>query len=498
MNRGEFSVNGGSNFGSAAVLVLALTSACGCKPPPAAAPVSDSGNAVGGLEQVAPTQSAVSPPAAAANPAAAAPHDIELPDDPVELSRLSNEVHREKIRLIASVQDLATAQAVAGTFPAVNERHRLIEEKLGNRLLSAAMKQQLERDFKAERDQLLGEYSKEYVRVAFIPGAWEHMHPELAPLADMTVIPQDAQGLNREAVRMLTESLNILRQVTDVNKALELSPRYRVATCRIGSVLGRLHVALGGGNREMQSPQVRELRRLREEELRRLGAIDGAHAALERGQRPTAVAISQPAAPANQSETDRIVGELKSQDQRRVTNALNPLQETTPAAGHEAIGAEALRLLDYESLRLSAAEAIRRGWFSSQQIPQIREAMGRQQDRGVAYMLAEGISRTPNLDTENIEFLARLFDENPGKAVAVLRNVGPAAQAAIFPYANSPSEEVRQCVCEALRDIGLDESLPTLQTLTQDPHPGVVSKAKEAIREIGRPVSERTHLRQRQ
>jgi hypothetical protein len=440
-----------------------------------------------------------SPAANSAPPVAAPAPADDLPDDPVELSRLSNEIHREKIRLIASVQDLETAKAVCGTFPAVNERHRSIEEKLGNRLLSADMKQQLERDFKAERDQLRGEYAKEYVRVVFIPGAWEHMHPELAPLADMTVIPQDAPGLEREAVRMLAESLAILRQVTDVNKALELSPRYRVATCRIGSVLGRLHAALGGGVQERQTPQIRELRRLREEEERRLGMIHGALAALQHGRPPTTDTLgSQVAANPQASQSDRIVQELRSQDQRQIVNTLNPLPETIHAADHEAIGAEVIRLFDFEPVAGSALEAIKRGWFSPSQIPELKAAIPKFKDRNLHYIVYEGISRVPSLDRENIEFLASLFNENPGIAVSVLRNVGPPAQPVIFPYATSTSVEVRQCVCEALKDIGLEESLPTLEKLAEDSHPGVASKAKEAIREIGRPVGERTHLRKRQ
>ncbi len=148
------------NGGRAAALIVTLALA-GCKPPPPpGTPPSAGGKAAGGLEQANPVQVAADSPAANSAPPVAAPAPADdLPDDPVELTRLSNEIHREKIRLIASVQDLETAKAVCGTFPAVNERHRSIEEKLGNRLLSADMKQQLERDFKAERDQLRGEYA---------------------------------------------------------------------------------------------------------------------------------------------------------------------------------------------------------------------------------------------------------------------------------------------------------------------------------------------------
>jgi HEAT repeat protein len=485
--------------------ILIAAAACGllcsgCKPPTAAAPAPANHNAVGGLEPATPVQPAANHSATSGAAAAAAAPVDNFPDNPVELSKLSSDVHREKIRLIGTVQDLASAKAVSGTFPALDERHRRIEEKLGNRLLTEEVKQQLQRDFQAERDQLRGDYANEYVRVAFIPGAWEHMHPELAPLADMTEIPQDAQGLNREAVRLLTESLDILRQVTDVNKALELSPRYRVATCRIGPILGRLNTALGGsGIREVQSPQVQELRRQRDEEMNRLRMIHGAPVALEHGQRPVAgpVATQVTAAP-QQSQSDRIVLELRSQDQRQIINTLNQLPETLPAASHEAIGAEVIRLFDFEPVAGTALEAIKRGWFSPSQIAELKAAIPKFKDRNLHYILYEGISRTPNLDRENIDFLATLFNEEPGKAVSVLRNVGPAAQPAIFPYATSTSVEVRQCVCEALKDIGLAESLPTLEKLAQDPHPGVVSKAKEAIREIGRPISERTHLRQRQ
>ena len=479
---------------------LTLAFICGCKPPPPMQQSPAGGSAAGTLEQASAPQTAANVPATNAAGAAAAPAPVDdLPDDPVELSRLSNEAHREKIRLIASVQDLDSAKAVSSTFPAVDARHRRIEKKLGSRLLSDELKLQLERDFKAERDQLLGEYSKEYVRVAFIPGAWEHMHPELTPLADMTVIPQDAAGLEREATRLLNDSLAILRQVTDANKALELSPRYRVATCRLGPILSRLHVALGGGVNERQPPQVQALRRQRDEELRRLLSVHGAGDALSHGERPTPIAsIPRIAANPQQSDADRVIAALRSQDRVQITNTLNLLPDTFPAAEHEAIGAEVIRLFEFEPLAANALESIKRGWFSPSQIPQLKEAIPRFKPTNLHYVVYEGISRTPSLDRENIDFLASLYDENPGIAVSVLRNVGPAAQESIFPYASSSKVEVRQCVCEALKDIGLEASLPTLEKLSQDSHPGVSSKAKEAIREIGRPVSERTHLRQRQ
>jgi hypothetical protein len=487
---------------SAAALALSLL-VVGCKPPPATNAAPSAGPPVGGLEPAGSTLPAEStPPSVTGNAAAsanvAAPPEA-LPDDPLELARLSVEAHAEKVRLISTVKDLETAKAVSGTFPAVDTRHRLLEEKLGSRLLTEEVEQQIDQQYKAQRDQLQKDYAREYVRVAFIPGAWEHMHPELAPFADMTVIGQDAASLEREVVRMLTESILLMRQVTDIDKALELSPRYRVATCRIGSVLSRLNVASGGsGIREIQPPQVTALRKQSEEERKRFLPMHGVYHALRYGERPAAA----PAAPnvagrADRSAIDQLVGELRSQDRSRIINALNRLPETTPDPAHEAIATETLRLFAFEPVRGSAVETIKRGWFSPSQIPQIREAMPTLEDRGYRYMLAEGISRTPNLAQEDIEFLATLFDEEPGKAVSVLRNVGPAAETVAHQYADSAKVEVRKCVCELLKDIGSEASLPVLQKLTQDSDRGVVAKAQEAIREIGKPIDQRPHLRDR-
>ena len=509
---------------SAGLLLAVVT---GCQPPPPTAPApaggltavpADANNAAQQPPEAnpataaappAPTQSAQpasTPPATTQSPPvhrtanlASPPPAEALPDDPLELARLAVEAHAEKVRLISTVHDLETAKAVSGTFPAVDTRHRLLEEKLGSRLLSDEVKRQLDEQFKARRDELQKDYAREYVRVAFIPGAWEHMHPELTPFADMTVIGPDAASLEREAGRMLTESIRLMQQAGDVEKALELSPRYRVATCRLGPVLGRLNVASGGsGIREIQPPQVTALRRRREQEERRFLSLPGVYHALRYGERKPQVGggpviAANPAA----AQTDQIVADLRSQDRTRIINALNRLPHTSPDPAHAVIAAEVLPLLEFEPVRGSAAETIKRGWFSPSQIPEICSAISKLEDRGFRYMLAEGIARTPDLDADNIAFLATLFDEDPGRAVSVLRIVGPASETVAHQYALSPKVDVRKCVCELLKDIGSEASLSVLQKLTQDTDRGVSAKAQEAIREIGKPLNQRPHLRDR-
>jgi hypothetical protein len=187
----------------------------------------------------------------------------------------------------------------------------------------------------------------------------------------------------------------------------------------------------------------------------------------------------------------------RSQDRTRIINALNRLPHTSPDPAHATIAAEVLPLLEFEPVRGSAAETIKRGWFSPRQIPEIRAAISKLEDRGYRYMLAEGIARTPDLDADNIAFLATLFDEEPGQAVSVLRIVGPASETVAHEYALSPKVDVRKCVCELLKDIGSEASIPVLQKLSQDTDRGVSAKAQEAIREIGKPIDQRPHLRDR-
>ena len=55
----------------------------------------------------------------------------------------------------------------------------------------------------------------------------------------------------------------------------------------------------------------------------------------------------------------------------------------------------------------------------------------------------------------------------------------------------------RVAVCEVLRDIGTEASLPTLQGLTEVGDRGVADKAREAIREIGKPADQRPYPRDR-
>jgi hypothetical protein len=495
-----------------AVLVLfgfVLVVSTGCQPAPPGAPAPQ---AAAPLAAPPPPPSVIPPAApppqaAAANNAPAAnafAPGAALPDDPVEIARQSLAALREKVQLISSVHDLDSAKAVAGTFPAASARHRQLSDKLGNRLLTDDVRQQIETEIKPEEQELGTSWAKEYHRVAFIPGAWENMHPELMPYADMTVLPEDADGLEREAVRMLTQAIELSRQVTDANKAAEVSPRYRVATCRLSPVLTKLNLARGGsGAREVHSDQIRGLRLAFDAERKRASAIEGAYAALVHGEQSPAGGTAAAAANRTPSsglpaEIDQILGELRSAEIPRIRNGVIRLGGMKPGPGREAVGAELLKLLEFEPVRGSAVEAMKQGWLGLDQIPELRDALGRLQDRGLRYSLAEGMSRIDGLDQESIAFLATIFDESPGDAVRVLRNLGPAAEPVVHPYAASPSAEVRKAVCEVLRDIGTEASLTTLQGLTEDGDRGVADKAREAIREIGKPTSQRPYLRDRQ
>jgi hypothetical protein len=488
---------------SAAALVsmeLVLAICGGCQPASRPAPAPQ----IGGPPAAPPPPGVVqgSAPAAATATPAAVPA-LAVPEDPVELARLSLAALAEKVRLIASVHDLDSARAVSREFPAVDARHRQLSEKLGNRLLSEEARQQIDAEFGPQERELGAAWAKEYHRVAFIPGAWEYMHPQLTPFADLTVMPQDPEGLEREATRMLTTAIDLLRQATDANQALEVSPRYRVSTCRLSSVLTKLSAARGGtGVREVLSPQIVALRRVFDDERKRMGAVAGAHDALLYGEPPSpggsgAASLAQSFLGGKPSATDQVLQDLRSGEVPRVRNAVVLLGGMQPGGDREAIGAELIKLLDFEPARGSAVEALKHGWFARNQIPQIRDAMARQEDRGYRYSLAEGISRTADPEPQTIEFLARLFAESPGDAVRVLRNVGPAAEPVAQQYAGHPQVEVRIAVCELLRDIGTEASLPTLQKLAQDPDRGVADKAQEAVREIGKPLNQRPHLRDR-
>lgn len=425
---------------------------------------------------------------------------VDLPDDPLELARASLEALAEKVRLISLVQDLETAKSVSNQFPQVARQQRLLDEKLGNRLIPKDVQQQIDQQFTSRRRELDAAWSREYVRVAFLPGVWEQMHPELVSVADLTVLPEDAAGLEREATRLLTQATQLSQQVTDIPKALELSPQYRVATARIAPVLARLNVARGGsGVQENQPPQVRQLGLLFDAERQRLGSIPGAFQALHYGevdQTQTAIAAVSSPDP-KVAEAQQLLVELRSQEVPRMRNAMLRLGGLQPGPFSAEITQELIGLLDVEQLRGSAVEALKHGWLPGDKIPAVREAMARIDDRGLKYNLAEVISRMPSLDQQTIEFLAAIIHESPGDAVRCLRNVGPAAEPVVLTYVSDSSREVRKAVCETLRDIGSSASLPALESLVTDADRGVAEKAREAIREIGKPVEQRPHLRNR-
>ncbi|HZL89030.1 MAG TPA: HEAT repeat domain-containing protein [Pirellulaceae bacterium] len=463
-------------------LAFAIGLSGGCKPPPPAATATPA--AASQAASVPPAAS--DPQASPAPPAAAAPAKVN-PDDPLEQSRQLVEAHAEVIRLLSTVKDLETAKAVAGKYPAASERHRLLEEKLRNRLLTREVRLEVNRQFKKRREQLQEQWKKEHARVAFIPGALEHMDPELTPFADLTVMPDDVDGLEREILRLRARAINLLRQTTDLESAVELSANFRAVVCRLPDIHRRmfeLRSRLGMVGVEL--PRVALQMREYEAELRRLGLTPGVFDALRYGKAPTSTPlVSEFTSEAHRAECDRIIENLLAADKQQVTSALAELRETTPDIARERVGNLLFLHLQSHNYSSDAAEAFKRGWFSPTQMGQMSEAVVYQRDREVAFKLAEGISRVPILNREAIDFLASLLDENPAAAAVALRNVGAAAESIVQTYAASPKAEVRLTVCELLGDIGTEVSLPTLQKLTSDSDRQLAAKAHEAIGKIG-------------
>jgi hypothetical protein len=418
----------------------------------------------------------------------------EGPADPADTSRRLNEALDLKVQLISSVRDVASARAVASRFPEAERRHRRLDEQVRNALLNDAQRAELERQYGVRRAELERAWNDEYARVVFIPGAWEHMHPELAAFADMTVYTDDAAGLETAVVNLLQKSIELQRQVTSVETARQLSAKYRASTARIGILLSRLNKARGAsGGKEAHSSTVQQLRRDFDFERKRINSLQGAGRALQ-GEEDAAPVVRIDKA----SSQSPLVAELRSGDVVRARNALNQMTGIEPLPPWRAdVLPDVLRLLELDQVRDSAAEVLKKGWFGTDQITLVLDVADKQQDKGVRERLYEGVSRTPGLDRPTIERLASLFPESASRTVELLRTVGPAAEPVAQQFADHKSKEVRICVCEVLRDIGSGASTEVLKKLEKDSDDGVASKAREALREIAKPASERPHLRNR-
>jgi hypothetical protein len=274
-----------------------------------------------------------------------------------------------------------------------------------------------------------------------------------------------------------------------------LSASYRAATARIGVLLAGLGKARGvPGVQEANPPAVRQLRQQFDSEWQRIARLSDAARVLN-GDRERVVTIVSGQSTA---ESAPVLAELRSGDLVRIGNTLNQMTAMNPPPVWKSqVLPDLLKLLEFERVRGSAAEVLKKGWFAPEQIGQVFDAADALQDRGYKENVYEGISQQPGLDTAHIERLATLFPESPGRTVGLLRTVGPAAEPVAQKYADHEKREVRICVCEVLRDIGSSASTEVLTKLSEDSNRSVSSKAKEALREIAKPADQRPHLRKR-
>jgi hypothetical protein len=225
------------------------------------------------------------------------PRGNELSDDPAVLSQQLLDHFERRNALIRSVVDVDSAKAVADRYPAVTDRVNALEAKLRSRLLSDEERQTLDAQFKARLDEGRREWTKEFMRVAAIPGAYENMDPDLAPHADLTPFPTDGEGLLQDAIRSLTKALEAARQVQNAETARKFSGAYRAANARAAPAMAGVRRARKLGINDRNPPQIEELVKQQDVELARIGRIQGLHALFTRGEEsPTAPAAASQAA----------------------------------------------------------------------------------------------------------------------------------------------------------------------------------------------------------
>lgn len=200
------------------------------------------------------------------------------------------------------------------------------------------------------------------------------------------------------------------------------------------------------------------------------------------GRTITVIARKVEGPPPNADSVTKALYLLKSISANRRADGVRKLKEALPDERRgEVVKALEPLLTDANlSLRKEAIEALA-VWGDKESLPLLLKAM-RDKDTRKAAMLALGRLKDERAAEPIAERLDDIFER--GEAVEALKRMGPAAEKAVLARLHHRDALVRQTVCDLLKEIGTDESVPALEKVVAEKNAFVSPKAKEAIEAI--------------
>jgi hypothetical protein len=196
-----------------------------------------------------------------------------------------------------------------------------------------------------------------------------------------------------------------------------------------------------------------------------------------------------PAVPVDADPIARAVADLRSDDVFRQADAARALQRTpvNPRRQPEVIAALKGVVENRRPLvpRQEAARTLG-VWGTRADVPYLLGLLD-DSDHGVQAVAIVGLGRLK--DARAADLLALRLKNGGQRAVAsqALKELGPAAEAAVRQQLDSPDNPVRVEACKILKVIGTRASYPALVRAARDPDHGVADAAREALPPALRP-----------
>jgi hypothetical protein len=208
-----------------------------------------------------------------------------------------------------------------------------------------------------------------------------------------------------------------------------------------------------------------------------------AEAARARMEQAARTREAQRQTPLSAQETADLLTALKSGDRMRVSRALRDLTLKSPEDPDPEVAKTLESMLvnqDDGFTRKDAAKALET-WAIKENVPALIRMLG-DESPWVRQSAMKALSRLHAAEAAE-PIAARLADlGDRATASQSLKDLGPAAEAAVIEQLDSKDERARREACSILKAIGTSKCLPALeQTAKTDPSGFIKSAAKEAI-----------------
>lgn len=177
----------------------------------------------------------------------------------------------------------------------------------------------------------------------------------------------------------------------------------------------------------------------------------------------------RPAARPGQAQGDFVEGvlaDLEGGDQNRRRDALRRLAGAPPDEDRKAEVAKAIEpvLKDPDGFTRSEAVKALGVWGGKENLPALLQAL-RDPAFNVVWAVFDALERLKEPDSAEPVASYLATPQNRGRAVQVLKAIGPPAQPAVIKYLSHGDQFVRMEAARLLKEIGTEECVPALQEL---------------------------------